>query len=118
MLHFICGRKGSGKTTYLHKLLYDKVRQDDAKVILLVPKHFTFDTDKSVLDVMGPRYASNVDVLSFSRLADTVVKSLGGANKPVLGDGVNCVFTSLALESLKDKIHFFYQKDYGRNRDA
>ena len=107
MLHFICGRKGSGKTTYLHKLLYDKVRQDDAKVILLVPKHFTFDTDKSVLDVMGPRYASNVDVLSFSRLADTVVKSLGGANKPVLGDGVNCVFTSLALESLKDKIRFF-----------
>ena len=107
MLHFICGHKGSGKTTYLHKLLSEKVRQNDARVILLVPKHFTFDTDKSVLDMMGPKFASNVDVLSFSRLADTVIKSFGGTNKPVLGDGVNTVFTSLALESVKDRLSFF-----------
>lgn len=107
MLHFICGQKGSGKTTCLHKLLAEKVKQDGAKVILLVPKHFTFDTDKSVLELMEPMAASDVDVLSFSRLADTVIKTCGGTNKPVLGDGVNAVFTSLALESVRDRLTFF-----------
>lgn len=107
MLHIICGRKGVGKTTYLHRLLFEKIKETDAKVILLVPKHFTFDTDKSVLDIMGPRYASNVDVLSFSRLAGTVVKTLGGTNKPVLSDGVNAAMMGLALDSVKDKLTYF-----------
>ena len=107
MLHIICGRKGVGKTTCLHRQLFEKIKETDAKVILLVPKHFTFDTDKSVLDIMGPRYASNVDVLSFSRLALTVMKTLGGTNKPVLGDGANAAVMGLALDSVKDKLTFF-----------
>lgn len=107
MLTLICGRKGVGKTTFLHRLLFEKIKETDAEVILLVPKHFTFDTDKSVLDIMGPRYASNVDVLSFSRLAGTVVKSLRGTNKPILCDGANAAMMGLALESVKDRLTFF-----------
>ncbi|MGN1417811.1 MAG: PD-(D/E)XK nuclease family protein [Acutalibacteraceae bacterium] len=107
MLHFITGRVGSGKTTYLHSLLADLVKEKNEKVLLIVPKQFTFESDIGILDALGPKDACNVEVLSFSRLADTVLKTCRGLNKPPLTDGADAVIMSLALESINDKLHFF-----------
>ncbi|MBQ8029724.1 MAG: PD-(D/E)XK nuclease family protein [Clostridia bacterium] len=107
MLHFIIGKVGAGKTTALHKLIAKRVKEENAQVILIVPKQFTFDTDSSVLDILGPKDACNVQVLSFSRLADTVLKTCRGIKKPPLSDGANAIIMSLALESLQEKLEFF-----------
>lgn len=107
MLHFITGKVGCGKTTYLHSLLGKYVKEENADVILLVPKQFTFESDIGILDTLGAKDACKVEVLSFSRLADTVLKTCKGLKKPPLEDGANAVIMALALESVKDRLKFF-----------
>lgn len=106
MLNFVLGRKGSGKTTYIHKKL-GSLSEKGEKTVLVVPKQFTFESDRSVLSLLGPRLASQVEVLSFSRLADVVFKSCRKISKPILKDSANAVFMSLALDSLEEKLVFF-----------
>lgn len=106
MLRFIIGRKGAGKTKYLHRLLGEKVKSGE-KAMLIVPKLFTFDSDRSVLDEMGPRYACEVEVLSFSRLAYEVMTACRGIGKPILKEGANAVLLQLAVQSVRDRLSFF-----------
>ena len=106
MLNFVLGRKGSGKTTYIHKKL-GSLSEEGERTVLVVPKQFTFESDRSVLSLIGPRLASRVEVLSFSRLADVVFKSCRKISKPILKDSANAVFMSLALDSLEEKLVFF-----------
>ena len=107
MLQFIIGEKGSGKTAYVHRLLADAVRTEGRQAILLVPRQFTFESDKGILAVMGPKAACEVEVLSFSRLADVVFKTLGGPTRPILSDGANAALMALALSSLKEQLRVF-----------
>ena len=107
MLHFITGKTGAGKTTYLHKLISKYVKEENADVVLIVPKQFTFESDTGILDALGPKDATKVEVLSFSRLATTVLKTCRGIKKPPLEEGANAVIMSLALESIKDRLSFF-----------
>lgn len=106
MLYFIAGRKNSGKTTAAHSVLRDCVMQKKS-TMLIVPKQFTFESDKGILHALGPRLACEVEVLSFSRLADTVLKSYGGITKPVAKQGARAVFMAVALEGLQDKLKVF-----------
>ena len=85
MLNFIIGKKGVGKTTYTHSLLGSFAEKGE-KTMLIVPRQFTFESDRGVLDSLGPRLACEVDVLSFTRLADLVFKTCRGVSKPLLKD--------------------------------
>lgn len=107
MLCFVSGKAGSGKTTCLHKLLAKKVREENTQAILIVPKQFTFESDTRILDILGPKDACSVEVLSFSRLASLVLTTCKGIKKPPLEEGANAVIMALALESVKDNLKFF-----------
>ena len=107
MLNFITGTKGSGKTTYTHKLIGEYVKNEKADAILIVPRQFTFESDRGILDALGAKDACNVEVLSFSRLADIIFKTCGGPKKPILGDGADAAIMALALDSVKDRLHLF-----------
>lgn len=107
MLQFITGRVGCGKTTFLHKLIAQKVKEENSDVILIVPKQFTFESDIGILDVLGPKDGCRVEVLSFGRLAETVLKTCRGMTKPPLTDGANAVIMQLAIESVGDELSFF-----------
>lgn len=106
MLNFIIGKKGVGKTTYTHSLLGSFAEKGE-KTMLIVPRQFTFESDRGVLDSLGPRLACEVDVLSFTRLADLVFKTCRGVSKPLLKDTANTVLMSLALDSLEERLSFF-----------
>lgn len=107
MLQFITGKKGSGKTTCLHSLLGKYVKEENCDAVLIVPKHFTFESDTGILKQLGPKDACRVEVLSFSRLAHTVLKTCRGIKKPPLEDGANAVIMSLALDGMKDRLKVF-----------
>lgn len=106
VLNFIIGREGVGKTSYARSLLGSFVGKGE-KTMLIVPKQFTFESDKGILDALGPRLASEVEVLSFTRLADTVFKTCRGVSKPLLRDTAATVMMSLALDALEEKLSFF-----------
>lgn len=107
MLHLITGKVGSGKTTQLYGILKKAVKEKNADAVLVVPKQFTFESDTGILDTLGPKDATKVDVLSFSRLAFVVLKTCKGIKNPPLEDGADAIIMSLALESVKDKLEVF-----------
>ena len=78
MLQFILGQAGTGKTTYLHELLREFVQAGRRDVILLVPEQDSFNHERALLALLGPRDAQAVEVLSFTRLADSLFRTCGG----------------------------------------
>ena len=106
MLHFIIGTKQSGKTVASHKILKDAVSVGKS-TMLIVPKQYTFESDREILRLLGPKDASEVEVLSFSRLVNTAMSRYGGIRKPIAKEGARVIFMSLAIEALSDKLTVF-----------
>ena len=106
MLNFIIGTKGSGKTAKAHRILGEAVKRGE-KAVLIVPKQFTFESDKRILRLLGPKDACEVEVLSFSRLATLVMQTYGGITAPIAKEGARSILMSLAIESLTDKLQIF-----------
>ena len=106
MLNFIVGVKNSGKTEKAHEVL-GKCVSEGKKTMLIVPKQFTFDTDKGILHLLGPKTASEIEVLSFSRLCHVALKTYGGIKSPIAKGGMREIFMSVAVESLRDRLTVF-----------
>lgn len=71
-LKIICGRAGSGKSTYM---LNDMVENENS--IYIVPEQFSFSAEKRIIDKFGISGLGNPQVLSFMRLADMVFSKYG-----------------------------------------
>ncbi|MBQ7294621.1 MAG: PD-(D/E)XK nuclease family protein [Clostridia bacterium] len=106
MLNFIIGVKNSGKTKTAHKVLGECAQKGEGAMII-VPKQFTFDTDKGLLSLLGPKTACEIEVLSFSRLCHVAVSTYGGIKKSIAAGGMREIFMSNAVEALKDKLTVF-----------
>ncbi|NLA77309.1 MAG: hypothetical protein GX851_05715, partial [Clostridiales bacterium] len=108
MLYFVLGRAGSGKTTYLNKLASDFVKSGGDGMTLIVPEQYSFEAERSMLRVLGERGAQRVDVLSFSRLADTLLEQYGkNSGKSYIDDGARAVLMSMALEGVEDSLEIY-----------
>ncbi len=106
MLNFILGRKGSGKTAIGHRILKSAI-ENGSEAMLIVPKQFTFESDKGILSVMTADKACRVEVLSFSRLCHIALQTYGGIKKPIARDGVRSILMSVALDSVSDSLTAF-----------
>ncbi len=71
-LKIVCGRAGSGKSTYL---LDDMLENENS--IYIVPEQFSFSAEKKIIDKFGTVGLGNPQVLSFMRLADLVFSKYG-----------------------------------------
>ncbi len=109
MFQLILGRAGSGKTRWIRQMLQEKVQQDAGPLFLLVPEQFSFESERSMLRRLGPADARRVEVVSFTRLADTVMRAYGGLAGRRLDDCGRSVFMSMALEECADQL-FFYRR--------
>jgi ATP-dependent helicase/nuclease subunit B len=103
----ILGRVGGGKTTHVHKLIEDFVKDGFSDIVLIVPEQFSFATERAMLSRLGPSEADKVEVLSFTRLADSVFRRYGGKNKRQISTGGRAILMSLALESVRDKLELY-----------
>lgn len=106
MLNFIIGRKNSGKTTAAHKVLGERVK-DGKATMLIVPRQYTFESDRGILSLLGPKAASEVEVLSFTRLSHIALSLYGGIKKPVASGAARLIYMSLAVESISDRLRVF-----------
>ena len=105
LLHLLLGRAGSGKTVRLRNLL--KETPVEQQPVLLVPEQGSFQNERAMLRLLGPKEAQRVWVFSFSRLADFAFRRFGGAAGRRLDDGGRSIFMSLALEQVKDQLDFY-----------
>lgn len=107
MLRFILGRAGSGKTEYVRNLLSEKLQKGERDLLLIVPEQFSFETEREMLKKVGARQMLNLEILTFSRLAENVLATLGREQKPKITDGMRAVMMHLALDSLEGKTEIY-----------
>ncbi len=107
MLNIITGRTGSGKTRYIRNLAAEIAENESGKAVIIVPEQFSFETEKGMLTLLGNEKINNVEILSFSRLAERLLTLYGKLNKKTADEGTRAVLMSLAIETLEDKITIY-----------
>lgn len=108
MLQLILGRAGAGKTTYIRQFLQDAVREDSGRrLFYIVPEQNSFESERAMLELLGEQDARKVEVLSFTRLTDSVMREYGGMAGRRLDDCGRSMFMSLALEQVADRLELY-----------
>ncbi len=98
MLRLLIGRSGSGKSHWIADRLEALTAAGQEKLFLLVPEQSSFENERALLQRLGTRRAAGVQVLSFTRLADTVFREVGGLCGAAPDEGTQALRMSQALE--------------------
>lgn len=106
MLNFIYGRASTGKT-YETLNRIKEASKNGERVIYIVPEQYSFESERSVLSLLGDKDVHRVTVHSFSSLADTLTCICGGNARAVLTDADKILFMNKTLMSLKDELYFW-----------
>lgn len=69
MLQIIFGRAGAGKTYEARKKAIERANEGK-KSVLIVPEQYSFQSERAILLALGASKARNVEVSSFTRLAE------------------------------------------------
>ena len=100
-LTFIYGAAGSGKSTYVQKLLIEHSEADTSRnFFLIVPDQFSMQAQTDIVAKSGNEGILNIDVLSFSRLAYRIFEETGRPKETVLDD----TGKSLVLRHVTSKV--------------
>ena len=100
-LTFIYGAAGSGKSTYVQKLLIEQSKADTSRnFFLIVPDQFSMQAQADIVAKSGNEGILNIDVLSFSRLAYRIFEETGRPKETVLDD----TGKSLVLRHVASKV--------------
>ncbi len=110
MLHFVLGTSGCGKTKYLYDTLCKKAFSGDDKLMFIVPDQSSFNTEKTFLELLGPKLSRNIKVFGFSRLSDYVFEQSGNRFMSFADEGVRNVVMNVAIEQVSDKLDLFSKR--------
>ncbi len=103
MLQFIFGRAATGKTSTVLNLIKEEVSLN-RNVVLIIPEQFSFESEKAVLHLLGDEDASKVEVLSFSRLCESVERLTGGICARTLSDADKLILMCRAVNNSADSL--------------
>ncbi|MBR6701738.1 MAG: hypothetical protein IKI78_01205, partial [Clostridia bacterium] len=112
MLHFILAGQGAGKSTLISSLIKEYALGGKERISLIVPEQYSFTAEKNLLSYLGEYAANRVDVLTFTSLAENILKEYGRRDKARLSASSSAVLMSMALGSVRDKLTV-----YGRHAD-
>lgn len=107
MLYLIKGRAGSGKTNLLRKKIVEVLQKTGSKPLLIIPEQFSFETERSLLKLLGSQDFKKADIYSFSRMAFSVLKGTEHLSADFPDDGVRAVLMSEALNQLDGELRIF-----------
>ncbi len=100
MLELVIGASGCGKSRYVTEQLTALAEGGEQAAFLLVPEQASFEHERALLARLGARKAMRVQVLSFTRLADTVFRQVGGMAGQRLDEGTRALLMSRALSQV------------------
>ena len=107
MLHLIFGRSGSGKTYTIRDRLCQLADKNSDRLFLIVPEQYSFESERAMLHLLGAQSSKNVQVMSFTRLADAAFRTYGGIAGKRLEEGGRNVLMSLALEQVSESLPLY-----------
>ncbi len=107
MLQFIFGRAGFGKTSKTREIILEEIKGNIEKLMIIVPEQSSFETEKTMLDLLGPKDALKIEVMSFTRLVDLVSRQIGGVAAKRINKGDRNLLMSLAIDEVADNLQVF-----------
>ncbi|HCC00876.1 MAG TPA: hypothetical protein DEP42_06660, partial [Ruminococcaceae bacterium] len=106
MLRLILGRAGSGKT-HLALDTAIKIASSGKDVVFVVPEQFTFETERTLLESLGPSMCLHAEVLSFSRMATRVFELYGGRSGRAIDDCGRLLLMNRAVKQVRDMLKVY-----------
>ncbi len=108
MLRFIIGTNEEAR----RKILFENIAKEK-KSLLIVPEQFSFESEKLLDEFLGPKKAGNVEVLSFSRLCNSIFRKFGGVAGEYSDDTTKLLLMGAALSSCEDDLRYFRKNIHG-----
>jgi len=108
-LQFIRGRSGAGKSTYIMENIAASLKDNpQKKIILLLPEQATFCYQYELINQYGLNGILSLQILSFQRLARTVLQETGGLARQEVDElGQQMILRKLILQHEKE-LPFLY----------
>ena len=107
-LQFVMGRSGAGKSyTLYQKIIKESRKHPQNKYFVIVPEQFTMQTQKDLVAMHPNHGISNIDVLSFMRLAYRVFEEQGGMKRTVLEDTGKSMLVRRVITEKQDTLKIF-----------
>ena len=107
MLYLIRGRAGSGKTAEMRNIIAEMANNGGSRPLLLVPEQFSFETERIMLKLLGPKNLKNIDIFSFPRMAFSELKNNGQVSLKTADNGVKAAIMSETLMQLDGRLNIF-----------
>ena len=117
-LQLICGRSGTGKTTYIFNEI-TRLISDGKKKYIITPEQFSFTAEKELLKNIQKNANSkaviNSEVLTFDRMAHRVASEVGGTTKTAISNSGKSMLIYSILSNKKNNLKFLGKSDNNVN---
>ncbi len=104
MLDLLLGRAGTGKT----RAVYERICSGGNRAILIVPEQFSHEAERELCRLGGAGICLRAEVLTFERIADTVLDNGRGCR--YLDDGGRLLVLRMALGQISDRLRILGKK--------
>ena len=109
-VQFITGPAGSGKSTYVMRTIADTLQRDRRKkIIIMVPEQATFCYQYELIEKYGLTGVLTLEILSFQRLARTMMQQTGGLACRTIDDLGKLLVMRRLLQSQQEEFSFLNQ---------
>lgn len=108
LLRFIIGTNEEAR----RKLLYEHISAEKS-AFLIVPEQFSFESEKLLDEFLGAEKARNVEVLSFSRLCNSIFRKFGGIAGEYTDDTAKLLLMGAALSSCEENLGYYKKNTHG-----
>lgn len=102
-LKIIYGTSGTGKTTFCLNQIKNNIKTEE-KLLLITPEQFSFNAEKSLLDILDANASINAEVLSFKRIAERVLESNGSLRQKTLSKSAKSMLIYYILQKNKQEL--------------
>lgn len=107
-IRFIYGRAGIGKSTWCINSIAENIKKDDEnKLILIVPEQYTFNTENRILKSIGESALLRTRVLSFKKMAHEVFEECGGRVKEIIKESGRNMLIHKVLNEKIESLEYF-----------
>ena len=107
-IRFIYGRAGAGKSTWCINSITENIRkEEDHKLIFIVPEQYTFNTENKILKSIGEPALLRTQVLSFKKMAHEVFEECGGRVKEIIKESGRNMLIHKVLNDKIESLEYF-----------
>lgn len=107
-LQLFLGKSGVGKSYQLYQnIISQSIKNPDKRYFVIVPEQFTMQTQKDLVSMHPNHGISNIDVLSFMRLAYRVFAEEGKMKRTILEDTGKSMLVRKVIAEKKDELVVF-----------